>query len=213
MAQTHETPPQGTQLFDDIEKLYARIWRMIGLRGIAAIAFGFVLLIWPGIGLSAMVVVVGVSLLVNGLLSAAAAFALPRGVAGNHGWLALTALISTGLGIAMLAAPDISAKALLYVIAGWAIAVGVIELGAAFVLPLKGGRRLLLSLSGIVLIAIGAAMFIQPGAGAVAQLALVSVLAIVVGVFDIEFAYQLRKLPLELRERFRPQAAKPVAQS
>jgi uncharacterized membrane protein HdeD (DUF308 family) len=201
------------QLFGDIEKLYVRICRLIGLRGVAAIVFGFVLLIWPGIGLSTMVVVVAVSLLVNGLLSAAAAFALPRAFRGNQGWLALTALISTGLGIAMLAAPDFSARALLYVIAGWAIAVGVIELGAALALPLKGGRRLVLVLSGIVLTAIGAVMFIEPGAGAVAQIALVAVLAIVFGVFDIEFAYELRKLPKELQEHLRPRAAKPVTQS
>ena len=37
------------------------MWRLLALRGVVAIAFAIVLLVWPDIGLSAMVAVVGAS--------------------------------------------------------------------------------------------------------------------------------------------------------
>ena len=55
-------------------------------------------------------------------------------------WLFLQGAVATAVGIAVLAWPDISAKALLYVVAGYAIAVGVLLMGSALYLPLSGGR-------------------------------------------------------------------------
>ncbi len=209
MTEVTETTKSPEAPFEDGEKLYARIWRLIGLRGIVSIAFGFVLLVWPSIGLTTMVALVGAFALVNGLMSGAAAIALPAGF-GRKGWLVLDAVVGIGIGVAVLVWPGLSAKALLYLIAVWAIAIGLIQFTAAFVLPLSGGRALLLSLSGIVLTAFGAVMFIEPGTGALAEIALVAALLIVCGVFDIELASELRKLPRELKEQFRPHLTKTV---
>ena len=125
------------------------------------------------------------------------------------------ALVATAVGIAVLAWPDISAKALLYVIAGYAIAAGVLLMGSALYLPLSGGRRLLLALSGMIFVAYGAVMFIEPGAGALAQIALIASMLIVTGVTMIGFALELRELAGTAKRTFERPAttapAKPVA--
>jgi uncharacterized membrane protein HdeD (DUF308 family) len=192
------------------ERMFARTWKFIVAEGIAAIAFGFVLLVWPDIGLTTLVALVAVYLLVTGFLSGIAAFSMPLTKA-ERGWLAVQAVLGVGFGIAMLIWNDISAEALLYVIAAWAIVFGLLLLGSAFELPLSGGRRLLLALEGIVFGAFGAIMFIEPEEGALAQIALVAAFAIVTGVLEIGFALELRKVAAEVKRAFaRPTTAGPV---
>ena len=107
-----------------------RAWKMIAANGVAAILFGFVLILWPDIGLTTIVAVVAVYALVRGVLSGLAAFTAPL-VGADRAWLLLEAAIGTGIGIALLVWNDISAKALLYVVAAWALAIGVLMLAAA----------------------------------------------------------------------------------
>ena len=100
---------------------------------------------------------------------------------------------------------------LLYAIAAWAIASGIFELALAFILPFSGRRSLLLVLGGLLSVAFGLIMFSQPGAGAVALLALVAAFALVAGAMQIAFALELRRVAGELEQRIRPHApAKPV---
>lgn len=193
------------------ERMLARIWKMIAANGVAAILFGFVLVLWPEIGLTTIVAVVAVYALVRGVLSGMAAFSAPLARA-ERGWLLLEAAVGTGIGIALLVWNDISAKALLYVVAAWAIAIGVLMLAAAIQLPLSGGRRLLLALNGLVAGAFGAVMFIEPDTGAVAIVALIAAYFIVIGVMQVGFALDLRNVAVDVRSRIpRPNTAKPVA--
>ena len=107
-----------------------------------------------------------------------------------------------------------SALGLLYVIATWAITLGIFEIALALALPLGGGRSLLVALSGILSVAFGVIMFAHPGAGAVALLALVAAFALVTGAMQIAFALELRRDAVELGSRVRSHAtAKPVSHS
>jgi uncharacterized membrane protein HdeD (DUF308 family) len=193
------------------ERMLARAWKMIAANGVAAILFGFVLLLWPDIGLTTIVAVVAVYALVRGVLSGLAAFTAPL-VGADRAWLLLEAAIGTGIGIALLVWNDISAKALLYVVAAWAIAIGVLMLAAAVQLPLSGGRRIVLVLNGLVAGAFGAVMFIEPDVGAVAIVALIAALFIVIGVMHVGFALELRSIAVDVRSRIpRPSTGKSVA--
>ena len=63
-----------------------------------------------------------------------------------------------------------------------------------------------------MLAAFGVVMFVEPGDGAIALLALVAAFALVRGTFDVALAVELRRVVGELKERIRsPLAAKPVA--
>jgi uncharacterized membrane protein HdeD (DUF308 family) len=193
------------------ERIFARAWKLLALRGAIAIAFACVLLVWPDIGLTAMVAVVGAYALASGFMSGVAASVLPGAVRQQRIWLAVHAILGLVVGITVLLWPDLSAKALLYAIALWAIAAGVTELVAAFVLPLSGTRAVLVAVGGIVLAAFGVVMFVEPGDGAIALLALVAAFALVRGTFDVALALELRRVGVELKERFRsPLGAKPI---
>jgi uncharacterized membrane protein HdeD (DUF308 family) len=208
---TESTIDPGSALQEG-ERIFGRAWKLLALRGAIAIAFAFVLLVWPDIGLTAMVAVVGAFALASGLMSGVAASVLPGAAKQERVWLAVNAILGLVVGATVLLWPDLSAKALLYAIALWAIATGVIELVAAFVLPLSGTRAVLVAVSGIVLAAFGVVMFVEPGEGAIALLALVAAFALVRGTFDIALAVELRRVAGELKERFRsPFGAKPVA--
>jgi uncharacterized membrane protein HdeD (DUF308 family) len=206
-----ETATDPRAVLEEGERLVARVWRLLALRGVVAIGFGIVLLVWPDIGLSAMVAVVGVFAIASGFVSGVAAYMLPGAATQHRVWLALHSLVGLGVGVAMLVWPDLSATALLYAIAIWAIAEGVTEIVAAFVLPISGTRAVLMATSGAVLAAFGVVMFVEPGDGAIALLALVAAFALVRGTFDVALAIELRRVLGELRKRLpSPVQPKPI---
>jgi uncharacterized membrane protein HdeD (DUF308 family) len=192
------------------EQALAHIWKVTALRGALAIAFAVVILIWPNVGLSALIAVFGAFALVSGVATIAAAIRMPM-ERRQHMWLVIEGLLGVAVGIVVFVWPDLSALGLLYAIAAWAIAVGIFEIGLAFELPLSGRRALLLGLGGLLSIAFGVIMFAEPGAGAVALLALIAAFALVTGVMQIAFAFELRRVVAELEHRVRPRAtAKPA---
>ncbi len=193
------------------ERKLARVWKIIAANGVAAILFGFALVLWPDIALTTIVVAVAVYALVRGVLSGLAAVSAPLPGAERR-WLLLEAVAGTAIGIALLVWNDVSAKALLYVVAAWALAIGVLMLAAAIQAPLDAKGKLLLALNGIISGAFGAVMFIEPDAGAVAIVVLIATFTIAIGVMQIGFALELRRGAREVRHRFsRPNTTKPVA--
>jgi uncharacterized membrane protein HdeD (DUF308 family) len=201
--------PTFESVLEEGERMFSRIWKFIAAEGVLAILFGTVLIIWPDIGLSALVWIIGVYALVRGVVTGIGAFMTPVAPSERR-WLFLQAAVATAVGIAILVWPDISAKALLYVIAGYAIAVGVLLMASALYLPVSGGRRLLLALSGMIFVAYGAVMFIEPGEGALAQIALIASLLIVTGVTMIGFALELRDVAEKGKHTFERPAKTPT---
>jgi uncharacterized membrane protein HdeD (DUF308 family) len=192
------------------ERTLTHIWKATALRGLLAIAFAVVILIWPNIGLTALIALFGAYALVSGLTTIAGAFSAP--IRGDwRAWLVIEGLLGIAVGVVVFVWPDLSALGLLYAIAAWAIALGTFQIAVAFALPLGGGRSLLLALSGMLSVAFGVIMFAHPGAGAVALLALIAAFALVTGVMQVAFALELRRVAGELDHRVRPRTtAKPV---
>src|SRR5512145_1790029 len=73
------------------ERMLAHAWKMIAANGVAGIVFGFVLVLWPDIGLTTIVAVVAVYALVRAALSGLAAFLGPLPQT-ERGWLILEAV-------------------------------------------------------------------------------------------------------------------------
>ena len=198
----------ATQLKEG-ERELAHMWKVIALRGAAAIAFAVVILVWPNVGLTTLIALFGALALVSGLATIGGAVKLPI-QGGRPIWLVIEGLLGVAVGVVVFIWPALSALGLLYLIAAWAIALGIFEIALAFVLPISGRRSLLGVLGGLLSVAFGVIMFAHPGAGAVALLALVAAFALVTGVMQIAFALELRRVVVEL-ERVRPHAtAKPV---
>jgi uncharacterized membrane protein HdeD (DUF308 family) len=194
----------------EAERALAHVWKVTALRGAIAIAFAVVILVWPSIGLTALIALFGAFALISGVATIVGAFDLPLS-AGRRAWLVVEGLLGIAVAAAVFVWPDLSALGLLYAIGVWAIALGTFEVAIAFLLPLSGGPSLVAGLGGLLSIAFGVVMFAHPGAGAVALLALVAAFALVTGVMQIAFALELRRVAGELGERERPHVtAKPL---
>jgi uncharacterized membrane protein HdeD (DUF308 family) len=196
----------ATQLKDG-ERALAHIWRVTALRGATAIAFAVVILVWPSIGLSTLIALFGALALVS-TIAGAFRFAIGR---GQRAWLVVEGMLGIAVGVAVFMWPALSALGLLYVIAAWAIALGVFELGVAFAPPIGGSRSPAIALGGVLSIAFGVIMFAHPGAGTLALLTLIAAFALVIGITQIASALELRRIVAELEHRVPPRAtAKPV---
>jgi uncharacterized membrane protein HdeD (DUF308 family) len=159
----------------------------LGIRGVAAIAFAAVILIWPSISLYALTLVFGAFNLFFGVMTLSQVFAARKWQ--TKLWLLLLAAVDIGIGIAVIVWPDISTLALLYVIGAYAIAIGLVVLSGPLWIPgMSGGDVVLLVLNGLVSIAFGVVMFSKPGDGALVLLALIAAFSIVSGVTQITFA-------------------------
>jgi uncharacterized membrane protein HdeD (DUF308 family) len=193
-----------TQL-NEGEQILARIWKVTALRGILAIAFAVVILVWPSIGLTALIALFGAFALVSGVTTIVGAFSFHM-KGGDRAWLVIDGILGIAVGVVVFVWPDLSALGLLYAIAAWAIATGILEMSLAFVVPVSGGRKLLLVLGGVVSVAFGVIMFGHPGAGAVALLSLIGAFAFVSGVMLIALAVELRSVAVETKRHVQPLA-------
>src|SRR3974377_408336 len=174
---------------NNIEKRLASIlnrsWLLLLLRGLAAIAFGVLTWIQPGISLAALVLLFGAYSMADGILGCWTAIAARH---DHEQWwvMLLNGLLGVGIGILTFLAPGLTALALLFYIAIWAIATGVLEIAAAIRLRKEIKGEWWLILTGICSVLFGAIMIAQPAAGAMALLWLIATYAVVFGVLLVE---------------------------
>ena len=174
-----------------LERL-SRDWWIVALQGVAAIVFGILALVWPGITLLALVFLFAAYALVDGALALIRGFR--RGGDGDRPdwWRVARGVVGIAAGVIAFAMPDITTYALLLVIAAWAIVSGGIELMAAYQLRDVIRGEWLLALDGVVAILFGVALIVFPSAGALAVVWLIGAFAIVSGVVLLMVAFRLR---------------------
>lgn len=175
----------------------ARNWGAIAVRGVAAILFGLLAFVVPGLTLAALVLLFGAYALVDGVFSIVAAV---RRRAGDPAWwaLLLEGLVGIAAGVVTFLLPGLTALTLLYVIAAWAVVTGVLEIIAALRLRrhLTGEWRLVLS--GVLSIVFGGLVMVAPSAGALAMILWIGAYAIVFGALLLALAFRLRRAHAEL---------------
>lgn len=172
-------------------EVMGRNWWMLLVRGIAAVLFGIAVLVWPGIALTVLVLLWGAYALVDG------GFAIVMGVQGRthyrDWWVTvLEGVVSMIAGVVALMWPGVTAVALLYVVAAWAIITGLLEIVAAIQLRKEINGEFWLGLSGVLSVALGVLLAVYPGAGMVSLLWLFGIYAIVFGVALIILSFRVR---------------------
>jgi uncharacterized membrane protein HdeD (DUF308 family) len=171
----------------------ARNWWAIVLRGVFAVLFGLGTFVWPGITLAVLVLLFGGYLFIDGIL--AVLWALAKRNEGSFSWqVFLIGLASLAAGVMTLVWPGVTAIALLYLIAVWAIVRGIFEILAAFHLRRELRHEWLLALNGALSVLLGVVLIVAPGAGALAVLWLIGSFAIVVGIVMIALGFRLKGL-------------------
>jgi len=169
----------------------AKNWWMLLLRGIAAIIFGGLALAWPGMTLLTLILFYGAFVLVDGVLAIVAA--ITGGALAPRWWLAIVGLLGIAAGLLTFLMPGVTALVLLYLIAGWAVATGVLQIVGAIRLRKEIDNEWFLILGGIVSVLFGVAMFMAPGAGALALIWVIGTYAIVIGVLLVALSFRLKK--------------------
>src|SRR4029434_6287362 len=112
---------------------------VLGLHGLASVVFGVMILAWPGISVYALTILFGAYTLATGIVEFGTAFTTQG--KEERAWLILRGLLGITVGVLVFAWPDVSALALLYVIGAYAVAFGILCVGASFRLPLEGQDR------------------------------------------------------------------------
>jgi len=179
--------------------LMERHWWVFALRGLFAVIFGVLALVWPGATLLALVLLFGAYALVDGV------FAVAFGIASykdNERWWAvlLEGLAGIVIGVLTFFWPNTTTLVLLYFIAAWALITGIFEIVAAIQFRRVITNEWLMILSGIVSIIFGVLLVVFPGAGAVSLMWLIGAYAIIFGILLISFAFRLRGMGQEAQK-------------
>jgi uncharacterized membrane protein HdeD (DUF308 family) len=176
----------------DVDML-SRNWWLVALRGVAGILFGLCTLVAPGISLAALVLLYGAYAFTDGLLAIVSAVRR-RGAGNRWGLLLVEGLVGIAAGVLTVIWPGITALALLYLIAAWALVTGVLAIAAAIRLRKIISDEWLLALSGVASVAFAVVLMLFPAAGALAVVLWIGAYAFVFGALLIALGLRLRSL-------------------
>ncbi|MDX5452144.1 MAG: HdeD family acid-resistance protein [Rhodococcus sp. (in: high G+C Gram-positive bacteria)] len=182
---------------DQFSPLFKQMWWLVLIRGILAVLFGVVALVWPGITVWALVVVFGIYAIVDGVVLVYHAIRDRARLDGWGWWLAM-GLVSIAAGIVALVWPAATALVVLYIIAFYAILFGVTGIIGALSfrkVPNSGWGWSLVA--GILAVLLGVVLLIFPGSGIISLIWLLGIYAILFGVLLIVVDFQVRKVAKE----------------
>ncbi|MGW0805673.1 HdeD family acid-resistance protein [Nonomuraea sp. NPDC002799] len=168
----------------------SRSWWPLLVRGVAAIIFGILALLWPGITVLVLVICFGAYALVSGVFELIAGF---RHGVRSRAWLIISGIVSILAGIVAFVWPGITSLALLYIVAFWAIIAGVSEIVAGIHLRKVIDTEWMLIVGGVLSVIFGVLLLVWPGAGLLSLAWLVAVFAILYGIAMVVLSFQVKK--------------------
>ena len=171
---------------------FAANWRTLALRGLVALLFGLVVLFWPGLVITVLAVLFGIYAVVDGVITFVPA--LRSSERGTQRSLPLVeGVVGIIAGLVALLWPGLSASGLVYVIAGWAVATGVLKILSAIVLRAEVENGWLLAASGALSVLFGTVLVVLAGSDVPFLAPFIGAFAVVVGLALLVFALRLRE--------------------
>ncbi len=171
--------------------MLSRSWRMLALRGVIAILFGVLALVWPGLTLLALAVLFAAYALLTGVVLVVGSVKSRK--SNEDWWLPLmVGLVSLGAGVVATIHPGLTAMVLVLVVGANALITGVLDIATAIRLRKTIRNEGLLILNGVASIVFGVLVFLFPDAGALALVWLISFYATLSGILLLAFAFRLR---------------------
>jgi uncharacterized membrane protein HdeD (DUF308 family) len=166
--------------------MFRSLSRSLLWRGLLAIAVGIIAIAWPGVTITAVVVIFAIAAFTDATVQASRAFSSDA-VGPVVGRLLLT-LVDVAAGVVAIVWPGITAYALTIWIGIWAVVVGVGEFAMAFASDETVGDRTLFGLTGLLSVALGVVLFARPDVGAVSLAEVFGLFSLVSGVSSIVLA-------------------------
>lgn len=164
-----------------------RQWSSAAIRGSFAILFGIGAFLLPNLTLALLVLLYGVFALVDGL--AALAFAIGDREHLLPTWaLFLEAVLGISAGAIALMWPGLTLFAVVYIVAFWAVARGILEIIEAIRFHKLMEHEWFLAATGLASVLLGAMMAASPDIGIMVMSYLLGCYAVVYGISLIAFA-------------------------
>jgi uncharacterized membrane protein HdeD (DUF308 family) len=180
-------------------QLLVKNWWIILLKGVLLILFGILAFITPGVTISVLVTWFSLFLIADGIISLVGV--LMNWKTEEDKWLLLAeGLISIILGFLVFRSPDSFATFVGFLIAFWAVFIGVARIAMAIQLrkEMKGEGWLILS--GVLAILFGFLVFAQPGIGLTTVLWMIAIFSLLIGVLLVFLSLKLRNSGKKIQE-------------
>lgn len=160
------------------------------LRGVVAVLFGILAIVWPEITVLSLALLFGVYTLLDGITS----IIMGIGQGNERVYMITLGILGVIAGVIALVWPQITVIVLLVVIAVWAIFAGIMQIAAAIRLRKVIRNEWFLALSGVVALVLGLLLIVQPAEGAIALVIAIATFAIVWGITLVVLGFRLRTL-------------------
>jgi uncharacterized membrane protein HdeD (DUF308 family) len=170
-----------------------RHWWVPVIRGVAAIVFGMLAFVYPGLTVAILVLLFGAWVLVDGVFRVVGAVG-GRATDPEWGWHLVIGILGIMIGFLTFHAPRITALALVIYIAAWALMIGATEIALAIKLRREIKGEWFLILMGVLSILFAFMLLWNPIPGALALVWLIGAYAIAFGILGIIFGIRLRGL-------------------
>jgi uncharacterized membrane protein HdeD (DUF308 family) len=172
-----------------------RHWWVPVIRGIAAVLFGIMAFVYPGLTVAVLVLLFGAWVLVDGVFRVIGAIG-HRAYDKEWGFDLIIGIMGIIIGFLTFHAPRITALALIIYIAAWALMIGATEIAVAIKLRREIKGEWFLILMGLLSIAFAVMLLWNPLPGALALVWLIGSYAVVFGILAVILGFRLRSLPV-----------------
>jgi uncharacterized membrane protein HdeD (DUF308 family) len=177
----------------------------MAIRGAIAIALGILALFLTGPTFLVLAIAFGAFALIDGLMAFFSLF--DRRSRMSRGWLAIEAIAGISIGVLTFRQPMMTAVALTYLIAAWALVTGVMKIAAAIRLRKQIRREWLLVLSGLISIVFAGLLAAMPIQGVIGLMWAVGIYGLVFGSMLVALSFRLRRAGETRAEREAPPRA------
>ncbi|HAX98921.1 MAG TPA: hypothetical protein DCY12_08575 [Candidatus Atribacteria bacterium] len=173
------------------EKVFTGNWSSLVWRGIAAILFGIMILVWPAISVVAFLRLIGIFAIIGGIL------VIIQEMRTKGGWpLLLEGIMSIIVGILVISMPGMSAVVITLLIGFWMLFIGIFQIINLIqfykVLPNPG--KWLIILNGIVSLIFGIVIVSRPLMGVLLVASLIGVYVLLFGVISLFSGFYIHSL-------------------
>ncbi len=180
-------------------QLLVKNWWVILLKGILLILFGVLAFINPGATISILVTWFAIFMVADGLISLAGV--LMNWKTEEDKWLLIAeGIIGILFGLLVFRSPEDFARFVGFLIAFWAVFIGMARIAMAIQLrkEIKGEGWLILS--GILSILFGVLVFAQPGIGVTTMLWMAAIFSVLIGLLLVFLSFKLKNAGRRLKD-------------
>jgi len=174
------------------KNVYAGNWWILAFNGLIALLFGLLAIFSPLDTLKVVIMYFGIVMIIVALAMLFGVYSSMKNKL-NYGTDLISAIVTLALGVVLAFFTEKTLEIFVIVLGVWAIMLGIGQLLIMSALITKGDKKFML-FSGLFTIAFGILLFFNPFAMASIMVVVIGVMAALIGIVLISFAFKLKNL-------------------